>query len=65
MMRGHPDAQLKVFHRTMSIHETRALFSRDYAEARENFCHAAALRGLAVDSYVLAASFNSSLEPAP
>jgi hypothetical protein len=53
MMRGHPDAQLKVFHHTMSIHETRALFSRDYAEARENFCHAAALRGLAVDSYVL------------
>lgn len=53
MTHGHPATQLKEFRHTMSIHETRALFSRDYAEAREKFCRAAALRGLTVDSYVL------------
>ena len=53
MMRGHPVGQLKESRYTMLINESRALFSRDYAEAREKFCRAAAMRGLAIDSYVL------------
>jgi hypothetical protein len=53
MMRDHPVGQLKESRYTMLINESRALFSRDYAEAREKFCRAAAMRGLAIDSYVL------------
>lgn len=37
----------------MPLHDIRALFSRNYAEARQKFRSAAALRGLPAESFVL------------